>query len=180
MIWWWPWIHWIIEKAREVQKNTYFCFIDYAKAFDCVDHDKLQKILKEMGIPNFTCVLRNLYAGQETTVRTIHGKKKKEPYMKQWTGSRLGKEYIKTVYCHSVYSTYMQSTSCKMLGWNQDCREKYHWPQICRWHHPYGRKWRGTKEPLDESEKGEWKTWLKTQHSKQLRSWHLVPSLHGK
>ena len=77
MIWWWPWIHWIIEKAREVQKNTYFCFIDYAKAFDCVDHDKLQKILKEMGIPNFTCVLRNLYAGQETTVRTIHGKKKK-------------------------------------------------------------------------------------------------------
>ena len=67
-------IHWIIEKAREFQKNTYFCFIDYAKAFDCVDHNKLWKILKEMGIPDhLTCLLRNLYAGQEATVRTGHG-----------------------------------------------------------------------------------------------------------
>ena len=67
-------IRWIIEKAREFQKNTYFCFIDYAKAFDCVDHNKLWKILKEMGIPNhLTCLLRNLYAGQEATVRTGHG-----------------------------------------------------------------------------------------------------------
>ena len=66
-------IRWIIEKAREFQKNIY-CFIDYAKAFDCVDHDKLQKILKEIGIPDhLTCLLRNLYAGQETTVRTGHG-----------------------------------------------------------------------------------------------------------
>ena len=67
-------IHWIIEKAREVQKNIYFCFIDYAKAFDCVDHNKLWKILKEMGIPeHLICLLRNLYAGQEATVRTGHG-----------------------------------------------------------------------------------------------------------
>ena len=67
-------IRWIIEKAREFQKNIYFCFIDYAKAFDCVDHKKLWKILKEMGIPDhLTCVLRNLYAGQEATVRTGHG-----------------------------------------------------------------------------------------------------------
>ena len=67
-------IHWIIEKAREFQKNIYFCFIDYAKAFDCVDHNKLWKILKEMGIPDhLTCLLRNLYAGQEATVRTGHG-----------------------------------------------------------------------------------------------------------
>ena len=66
-------IHWIIEKARELQKNTYFCFIDYAKAFDCVDHNKLWKILKEMGIPeHLTCLLRNLYTGQEATVRTGH------------------------------------------------------------------------------------------------------------
>ena len=64
-------IHWIIEKARELQKNIYFCFIDYAKGFDCLDHKKLQKILKEMGIPeHLTCLLRNLYAGQEATVRT--------------------------------------------------------------------------------------------------------------
>ena len=67
-------ICWIIEKAREFQKNIYFCFIDYAKAFDFVDHNKLWKILKEMGIADhLTCLLRNLYAGQETTVRTGHG-----------------------------------------------------------------------------------------------------------
>ena len=67
-------IHWIIEKAREFQKNIYFCFIDYAKAFDCVDHNKLWKILKEMGIPDhLTCLLRNLYAGQEAAIRTGHG-----------------------------------------------------------------------------------------------------------
>ena len=67
-------ISWITEKAREFQKNIYFCFIDYAKAFDCVDHNKLWKILKEMGITDYlTCLLRNLYAGQEATVRTGHG-----------------------------------------------------------------------------------------------------------
>ena len=67
-------IHWIIKKARDFQKNIYFCFIDYAKAFDCVDHSKLWKILKEMGIPDhLTHLLRNLYAGQEVTVRTGHG-----------------------------------------------------------------------------------------------------------
>jgi len=65
---------WMVEKAREFQKNIYFCFIDYAKAFDCVDHNKLWEILKEMGIPDhLTCLLRNLYSGQEATVRTGHG-----------------------------------------------------------------------------------------------------------
>ena len=79
-------IHWIVKKAREFQKNIYFCFIDYAKAFDCVDHNKLWKILKEMGIPDhLTCLLRNLYAGQQAA----------EPYKEQWTGSKLGKEYIR-------------------------------------------------------------------------------------
>ena len=67
-------ICWIIEKAREFKKNIYFCFTDYAKAFDCVDHNKLWKILKEMRIPDhLTCLLRNLYAGQEATVRNGHG-----------------------------------------------------------------------------------------------------------
>ena len=67
-------IHWIIEKAREFQKNIYLCFIDYAKAFDYVDHDKLWKALREMGIPDhLTCLLRNLYTGQEATVRTLYG-----------------------------------------------------------------------------------------------------------
>ena len=67
-------IHWIIKKAREFQENIFFCFIDYTKAFDCVDHNRLWKILKEMGTPDhLTCLLRSLYAGQEATVRTGHG-----------------------------------------------------------------------------------------------------------
>ena len=95
-------IHWIKEKAREFQKNIYFCFIDYAKAFDCVDHNKLWKILQETRIPDcLTFLLRNLYAGQEETV---------ELDMEQQTGSKSGKEYIKAVYCHPAYLTYMQST----------------------------------------------------------------------
>ena len=67
-------IHWIIEKARELQKNIYLCFTDYSKAFDCLNHNKLWKILKEMGVPDhLTCLLRNLYVGQEATVRIKHG-----------------------------------------------------------------------------------------------------------
>ena len=96
-------ICWIIKVSREFQKNIYFCFIDYAKAFDYVDHKKLWKILQEMGIPDHpTCLLRNLYAGQEATVRIGHEKQ---------TGSKSGKEYVKAVYCHPAYLTYMQSTS---------------------------------------------------------------------
>ena len=95
-------IHWIIEKAREFQKNIYFCFIDYAKAFDCVNHNKLWKILKEIGIPDhLTCLPRNLYAGSEATVRTGHGT---TCYRH---GSKLGKEYVKAVYCHPAYLTSM-------------------------------------------------------------------------
>ena len=98
-----------IEKAREFQKNVYFCFIDYAKVFDCVDHNKLWKILKEIGIPDpLTFLLRNLY-----TVR----KHQLELDMEQQTGSKLGKEYVKAVYCHPAYLTYMQSTSCEMPSW---------------------------------------------------------------
>ena len=94
-------ICWIIEKARDFQKNIY-CFIDYAKAFDCVDHNKLWKILKEMGVPNhLTCLLRNLYVGQEATVRTVHG----TTYL-----FKIEKEYDKAVNCHSAYLTCMQST----------------------------------------------------------------------
>ena len=91
-------IRWITEKAREFQKTINFCFFDYANAFDCVDHNKVWKILKEMGIPDhLTCLLRNLYAGQEATVRTGHGTE---------TGSKFffeKKEYLKAVYCHPAY-----------------------------------------------------------------------------
>ena len=96
-------ICWIIKKARDFQKNISFCLIDYAKAFDCVDHNKLWKILKEVGIPDYlTCLLRNLYAGQEATVRTGHG-------TTDWL--QIGKGVHQAVYCHPAYLTSMQSTS---------------------------------------------------------------------
>ena len=94
---------------REFQKNIYLCFIDYAKAFDCVDHNKLWKILKEK-------VLLNHYLSLEKYVyRTISNKL--ELKMEQGIGSKLGKEYIKAIYCHPDYLTSMQSTSCEMSGW---------------------------------------------------------------
>ena len=113
-------IRWIIEKAREFQKNIYFCFIDYTKAFVWITIN--WQILKEMGIPeHLACLLRNMYAGQEATVRTGH---------EQQTTSKLRKECIKGVCCHPADSTYMPSTSCEMPGWknsswNQGCLEKY-------------------------------------------------------
>ena len=99
---------WNIEKAREFQENIYFCFIDYAKPFDYVDHNKLWEILKETGIPDhLICLLRTCMQVK---------KQQLEPDMEQWTGSKLKKEYIKAVYRHPAYLTYMQSTSCKMPG----------------------------------------------------------------
>ena len=89
----------IIEEAREFQGKKIY-FIEYAKVLDCVDHKKLSEILKEMGIPDhLTCLLRSLYAGQKATIRTGHGRM-------DWFQNR--KEYIKTVYCHPAYLTYMQ------------------------------------------------------------------------
>ena len=96
-------IHWVIKKTREFQKNIYFCFIDCTKAIYCVNHNKLWKILQEMGIPDhLTCLLRNLYKGQEATARTVHG-------TTDWFQN--GKGVFKFVYCHTAYLTYMQSTS---------------------------------------------------------------------
>ena len=101
-------IRWIMEKAREFQKNIYFCFLDYAKAFDCVDHNKLWKILQDLGIPDhLTCLLRNLYAGKEATVRTGH---------ETTDSSNEEKEYVKAVYCHPSDLTYIKSTSWETLG----------------------------------------------------------------
>ena len=96
------WYFAVALKQESSRKNIYFCFIDYAKAFDCVDHNKLWEILKEMGIrDHLICLLRNLYAGQEAT----------ELDMEQQTGSKSRKEYIKAVYYHHAYLTYMQSIS---------------------------------------------------------------------
>ena len=95
-------ILWIIEKSREFQKNIYFYFIDYAKASEYEDHKKMWKILKEMGIPDhLPCLLRNLQVRKQQL----------ELDMEQQTGSKLGKEYVKAVYCYPAYSTHMQSTS---------------------------------------------------------------------
>ena len=114
-------IRWIIEKAREFQKNIYFCFIDYTKAFDCVDHNKLWKILKEIGIPDhLTCLLRNLYVSQETIVRTGHGTM---DWFKIGKGVRQGcvlSPCLLTCRVHHAKCLTGWSTS-----WNQDCWEKY-------------------------------------------------------
>ena len=109
-------------KKWEVQKNIYFCFIDYAKAFDCVDHNKLWKISKRWEYQT------TRPASWEICMQVK--KQQRELDMEQKTGSKSGKEHVKAVYCHPAYLTYMQSTSCKILGWmkhkwNQDCREKY-------------------------------------------------------
>ena len=96
-------IHWVIKKSREFQKNIYFCFIDYTKAFDCADHNKLWKILKDMGIPDhLTCLLRNLYAGQEATVRTGHGKT-------DWfqIGKEVYQSYILSPCLFNLYAEYI-------------------------------------------------------------------------
>ena len=100
-------IHWILEKAKEFQKNIYFCFIDYTKAFDYVDHNKLWKILREMGIPDLpTCLLRNLYVGQEATVRTLHGKT-------DWfkTGKGVQQGCILSPYLFNLYANYIMQNA---------------------------------------------------------------------
>ena len=99
-------ICWITEKAREFQKNIYFCFIDYAKAFDCVDHNKLRKILREMGIPD------HLTASWEICLQVR--KQQSELNMEQQTDSKWEEEYIKAEHCHLAYLTYMQNTSSEM------------------------------------------------------------------
>ena len=104
-------IRWFIKKIRVFQKIIYFCFIWLCQSLWLCGSQKLWKILKELEIPDhLTCLLRNLYVGQEATVRTGHG---------ITDGSKLGKEYIKAVYCHPAYLTCIQSTSCEMPGWKK-------------------------------------------------------------
>ena len=96
-------IRWIMEKAREFQKNIYFCFIDYAKVFDLCGSQQTMENSSIDGIPDhLTCLLRNLHAGQEATVKLD---------MEQQTCSKLGKQHVKAVYCHPAYLTYMQNAS---------------------------------------------------------------------
>ena len=110
-----------LKKQEVSRKISISAFLTIPKPYECVDHNKLWEILKEMGIPDhLTCLLRNLYTGQEAT----------ELDMEQHTGFKLGEEYVKTINCHHAYLIYMPCTSWEMLGWmkhswNQDCREKY-------------------------------------------------------
>ena len=143
-------IHWIIEKARELQKNIYFCFIDYIKVFDCVDHNKVWKILKEMGIPDhLTCLLRNVYAGQEATVRTRH---ETMDWFQIGKGVRQG--CIFSPYLFNLYAEYIMQNvrldeaqvGIKIAGRNIN---------YLRYTDDTTRKRRRTKELLDESERRE-------------------------
>ena len=106
----------------EFQKNIYFCFIDYAKAFDCVDHNKLWTILKEMGIPDhLTCLLRNLYAGQEATVRTGHGT---TDWFQIGKGVRQGCIFSPCLF-NLCIAHHEKHWAARSTSWNQDCQEKY-------------------------------------------------------
>ena len=155
-------IRWIIEKAREFQKNVYLCFIDYAKVFVWITTN-CGKFFKRWEYQT------TWPASWETCMQVR--KQQLELNMGQWTGSKLGKEYLEAVYCYPVYLTYMQSTSCEMLGWVKHKPESRFLGEISITSNtqripPLCKKWRGTKEPLDEGERREWKSWLKTQHSK--------------
>ena len=141
--------HW----KRKFQKNIYFCFIDYAKAFVCVDHNKLWKFFKRWKYQT------TWPASWESCMQVK--KQQLELDMKQQTGFKLGKEYVKVVLSPCLFNLHAEfhHEKCRAgwsTSWNLDCREKYQLPQICRWHHPYGRKWRGTIEPLDKGERREW------------------------
>ena len=166
-------IYWIIKKAGEFQKNIYFCFIDYTKTFDCVDHNKLWKILKEMRIPDhLTCLLINLYAGQETTVRIRQG-----TIVWFQIGKGVHQGCILSPCLFNLYAEYIMRNAgldeaqagikvprrnINNLRYTDDTT--------------HGRKQR---TEVDESEEQSQKAGLKLNIQK-LRSWHLVPSLHGK
>ena len=155
-------ICWIIQKAREFQKNIYFCFIDCAKAFDCVDHNKLWKIPKDMGIPDhLTCLLRNLYAGQEATVRTGHG-------TTDWfqIGKGVHQGCILSPCFFNIYAEYIMTNAgldeaqagIKVTGRNiNNLRYADDTTLMAEIEEEL-------KKPLDESERGELKSWLKAQH----------------
>ena len=114
-------ICWIIGKAREFQKNIYFCFVDYAKAFDCVDHNKLWKILTEMGIPNHpTCLLRNLYAAQEATVRTRYGTM---DWFQIGKGVRQGCMLSPCLFNLTYRVHHVKFWTGRSTSWNQDCKK---------------------------------------------------------
>ena len=148
-----------LRKSKSSRKNIYFCFIDYAKAFDCVDHHKLWKILEEMEYQT------TWPASWEICMQVR--KQQLEHGTTDWfqIGKGVCQGYILSPCLFNLYAEYIMRNAGLDEAQNQDCQEKHQLPQIWRSHHPYGRKWRRTKEPLDESESGEWKSCLKAQNS---------------
>ena len=166
----------IIKKAREFQKNIYFCFIGYAKAFDCVDHNKLWKILKQMGIPDhLTSLLRNLYAGQEATVRTGHGT---TDWFQIGKGVRQGR--ILSPCLFNLYAEYIMRNAgleetqagIKIAGRNINNLRYADDTTLMAENKELKSLLMKVKE---ESEKGGLKL-----NIQKIKTWHLVPSLHGK
>ena len=160
-------IRWITEKAREFQKNINFCFTDYAKAFDCVDHNKLRKILKEMGISDhLTCLLRNLYAGQEATVRTGHG-------TTDWfqIGKGVCQGCILTPWLFNLCAEYimrnagLEEVQAGIKTARRNINNQYINNQYADDTTLMAESEEELKEPLDESERGEQNSWLKAQQS---------------
>ena len=170
-------IRWIIKKAREFQKNIYFCFTDYAKAFDCVDHNKLWKIMKEMGIPShLICLLWNLYAGQEATVRT--GQETTDWFQ---IGKGVHQGWILSPFLLNVYAEYIM--------WNTSLDEVQAEIKIAR-RNISNLRYTDDATLMAESEKlksllvvKEWKSWLKYQHSKNedhgIQSHHFMANRSG-
>ena len=144
--------------------------MDYTEAIDCVDHNKLWKILREMGVPDHcSCLLRSQMQLK---------KKKFKTDMEQWSGSNLREEHIELYIVILIIKLiwrvhHMKCQAGWITSWNQDCWEKYKQPQKCRWYHSNG-KWTGTSELLDKGEREEWKRWLKT-----VKNWdHSIWSHH--
>jgi len=170
-------IRWIMEKAREFQKNIYFCFIDYAKAFDCVDHNKLWKILQEMGIPDhLICLLRNLYAGQEATVRTGHG-------TTNWfqIGKGVHQGCMLSPCLFNLYAEYIMRNAGleEVQAGNKIAKRNINNLRYAEDMTLMAESEEELKSLLMKVKEESEKVGLKLTFRK-LRSWHLVPSLHGK
>ena len=158
-------IHWIIEKAREFRKTSTSALLTMPKPLTVWMTTNCGRFLKRWEYQT------TLPASWEICMQVK--KQQLEPDMEQWTGSKFKKVYVKAVHCHLAYLTYMQSTSWEMLDWKKHKLESRLPGEISitsdrQMHHPYGRNWRGTKEPPDEGERGEWKSWPETQHSKNF------------